>query len=305
MSKPRVLIGVSSFAEADRTPLDLLQARVDVVPNPHGRRLTEEELVSALAEIDGLIAGLEPLNRRVLEGANRLRAIARVGIGMTNVDCKAASELGIRVSSTPEPPAQAVAEMTCAALLALCRRLLPSNRALHRGEWRKSIGSGLDGRRVLLVGYGRIGRKVAEMLRPFGARVMVTDPALAATPGRDDVETVALADGLRRAEVVSLHASGDATLLGAAELALLPAGAILLNSARAALVDEDALVEALISGRVGAAWFDVFWQEPYAGRLCAFEQVLLTPHMSTYTEECRLRMESEAVRNLLRDLDLA
>lgn len=197
----------------------------------------------------------------------------------------------------------AVAEMTLASLLAVCRRLVPVNTALHRGEWTKQIGMGLRDAEVLLVGYGRIGRRVGELLQAFGAKVSVYDPYL------DDGADLAgvqrhseLPAALASADVVSLHASGTETLLGPGEFAVMKEGAILLNSARGELVDEDALVAELESGHVSGAWFDAFWEEPYTGPLTQFEQVLLTPHIGTYTQQCRLGMESAAVHNLLRDL---
>jgi len=123
-----VAISPSSFSALDSTPLNLLEsAGVEIIPNPLGRRLTEEEIISHLEGVDGLIAGLEPLNRRVLSSALQLKSIARVGIGMDNVDLEAAKELGIKVSNTPDGPTRAVAEMTLAAMLSLCRQILPSN----------------------------------------------------------------------------------------------------------------------------------------------------------------------------------
>ena len=119
----RVAVGPSSFAAQDDTPLKMLgSAGCEVVPNPFGRRLTEEEIIAHLEGIDGLIAGLEPLNRKVLSSAPGLKAIARVGIGMTNVDFDAAAEFGVKVSNTPDGPVAAVAEMTLTALLALGRK---------------------------------------------------------------------------------------------------------------------------------------------------------------------------------------
>ena len=299
----RVAIGPSSFAAQDETPTRMLEdAGVEIVPNPFGRRLTEEEIIRQLDGVDGLIAGLEPLNRRVLASAPQLKAIARVGIGMSNVDLEAAEEYGIKVSNTPEGPTEAVAEMTVAALLALCRGLLPANAALHAGTWQKRIGLGLKGTKVLLVGYGRIGRRVGRLLRAFGAEILVTDPFLSEDSLEEGTRLVSLDEGLREAQVVSLHASGAQCLLGAREFAQMRDGVVLLNSARGELVDEDALIEALDNGKVGAAWLDVFWEEPYQGRLTEVDQVLLTPHISTYTRQCRLSMEVAAVKNLLRDL---
>jgi D-3-phosphoglycerate dehydrogenase len=301
----RVAIGPSSFGEADRAPLDALErSGVEIVPNPFGRRLTEDETIAHLREVDGLVAGLEPLTERVLAANPRLKAIARVGIGMDNVDHAAAAARQVRVSNTPDEPARAVAELTVTALLALLRQLVPSDAALRAGGWKKIIGRGVAEETVLIVGFGRIGRRVAELLVPFGCRILVTDPALTPDNLPTGVELVALADGLRRATVVSLHAGGRAQLLGTAELESMPTGALLLNSARGELVDEAALVAALESGHLGGAWFDVFWQEPYTGPLAKAPNVILTPHVGTYTRECRLGMETTAVRNLLRDLGL-
>jgi D-3-phosphoglycerate dehydrogenase len=303
----RVAIGPSSFGDEDDTPLRMLtEAGVEVVPNVWKRRLTESEIIAHLDGIDGLIAGLEPLNKTVMTSARpRLRVIARVGIGMDNVDLAAAQELGIAVSNTPDEPARAVAEMTLTALLALGRQLVPTNAALHAGEWKKSIGVGLGGSKLLIVGYGRIGRRVADLARAFGAEILVVDPYLGGEDFQHGERQMSLADGLAEADAISLHAGGAEKVLGEDQFAAMKDGVVLLNSARAQLVDEDALVAALESGKVRGAWFDVFWQEPYQGRLLGFEQVLLTPHVATYTRQCRLSMETAATRNLLRDLGIA
>jgi len=301
-----VAIGPSSFAEEDRTPLNMLEAAgAAIKPNPFGRRLNEAEIIEHLRGVDGLIAGLEPLNRAVIAAAApRLRAIARVGIGVANVDFAAAAEFGVTVSSTPEGPVTAVAEMTVAALLALARRLIPMNAALHAGHWQKSIGFGLDGTKVLMIGYGRIGRRVGELLRAFGAELLIHDPYIDAASLTHGERMVSLDKGLAEADVISLHAAGEQCLLGPDAFARMRPGAILLNSARGGLVDEAALIDALKNGTIAGAWLDAFWQEPYKGPLLDFEQVLLTPHVGTYTRQCRLDMETTAVRNLLRDLGL-
>jgi len=308
MSSLRVGIGPSTFAQDDRQPLAILEhAGVTVVPNPTGKRLTEAEVTGFLVRerLDGLLAGLEPLNRRVLEaGRPRLRALARVGIGITNVDVAACKELGIRFSYTPDGPTEAVAEMTLAALLYLAREIGPLDQALHQGKWVKIIGRSLRELTVLIVGYGRIGRTVAAQLRLLGCELLVCDPFL---PPEAPCEhpRVTLHEGLSKADVVSLHAAGDQPLLGDAEFAAARPGLMVLNSARGELVEEAALVRALESGAVGKAWFDAFWQEPYSGPLLRFPQVLLTPHTGTYTRRCRREMESEAARNLLRDLGVS
>jgi D-3-phosphoglycerate dehydrogenase len=301
----KVIIGSSTFAEEDKTPLRLLEAaRVDYMPNPLGRRWSEEETIRHLQGFDGLLAGLEPLNRRVLESTQgQLKALARIGIGMNNVDQAAAAELGIKVSNTPDAPTEAVAEMTLTALLCLARDLEGMNRAMHAGLWPKSIARSLAELSVLIVGFGRIGRGAARRLAVGGCTVRVCDPFLPAGAACE-FPLVSLDEGLAWADVVSLHASGATPILGEAEFARVRPGVILLNPSRGELVDETALFRALDNGRVGKAWFDAFWREPYEGGLKNYPQVMLTPHACTYTRRCRRDMETEAVRNLLRDLSL-
>lgn len=305
MKKMRVGITTSSFASSNRTPRDILEkAGVEVVDNPFGRKLTEQEAFEFLADKDGLIAGLEPLNKRVIENAKRLKAIARVGIGIDNVDVKTAEERGVKVSNTPDGPTMAVAEMTVMAALALCRKLPQVNRKMHEGEWAKTICKGLSGQNVLFVGYGRIGRMTADLMRTFRVNILVADPYIDPSDLKAEDRYVMLEQGLPQADMISLHASGKKTIIGSNEFELMKDGVILLNSARGELVDEEALINSFDSGKVAGAWFDAFWEEPYKGRLLQYENMLLTPHVSTYTEQCRLSMEMDAVKNLLRDLGI-
>lgn len=298
MSRWNIVVGASSFARVSDAPIRLLREHgAEVRLNPYGRKLSREETIEFLRDADGILAGLEPLDREVLSTCRRkLKAIARIGIGMDNVDIQAAQEFGIRVSNTPDGPTQAVAELTVTALLTLCRQLIPSSAALHARQWKKLMGVSVMGMKVLLIGYGRIGQAVASSLRNLGAEILVWDPA------RSDISVSSMEEGLRQAGAVSLHASGTRQILGKQELALLPDGAFLLNSARGGLVDEDALCQELTSGRLGGCWLDAFSNEPYTGPLCDCPGALLTPHVSTYTTRCRETMETEAVHNLLRDI---
>lgn len=298
MSKWKIVVGASSFARSSDEPLRLLRDEGATVQlNPCGRKLTCEETIEFLRGADGILAGLEPLDRKVLSTCRgKLRAIARIGIGMDNVDLQAAHEFGIAVSNTPDAPTQAVAEMTVAALLALSRGLVSSSTTLHARQWKKQLGRSIIGLKVLLIGYGRIGQAVGDLLRILGADILIWDPAW------NEVSVASLEEGLQQATVVSLHAGGTQQILGERELSLLPEGAFLLNSARGGLVDEEALLRALKSGRLSGCWLDAFSKEPYSGPLCDYPNALLTPHICTYTTRCRERMETEAVHNLLRDL---
>ena len=223
MSQLRVLISTSSFGVADAAPLERLEHEgIEVSLNPYGRVLTEDEI----AEVDGLIAGTEPLSDRVLAQAPRLRVISRVGVGIERIDLDAAERRGVEVFITPDALTDAVAEMTLAGMLTLLRGLHTMNAALHAGRWEKTMGSLLRGKTVGIVGLGRIGQAVALLLAPFGVRRIACD----AEPDHDwavanGVEFMSLRDLLAQADIATVHASGRECLIGAEELSLLPEGA--------------------------------------------------------------------------------
>lgn len=302
----KIAISPSSFAKVNSDALDVLKAAgCEFTLNPFGRKLTADEAIEHIRGADGLIAGVETLNAKVLESAPQLKAIARVGIGMSNVDVEAARQLGIKVSNTPDCPTEAVAELAMGALLGIMRNIHVASRKLHQGEWNKTIASGLEGAHVFVVGFGRIGRRMAEACSFWNAKVLVFDPFLDESVSvPKNYEILCFEEGLRKADVISLHASGETQLLGKLEFAQMKQGVVLLNCARGGLIDERALVDALDNGIVRSAWLDVFETEPYNGPLMQYEQVLLTPHIGTYSKQCRKNMEMEAVKNILRDLGI-
>lgn len=303
MSKPKVLIGPSTFAALDKAPMDRLrQSGLDVVDNPYKRKLTKAELFTLLTDdVVGLVAGLEPLDRDVLK-RSKLKVISRCGSGMSNVDVGAATSLGISVFSTPMGPVTAVAELVIGALLSLLRSVPTMDRALHAKQWEKRIGQQLAGKELTILGCGRIGGRVGELATAFGAQVIGVDPHY--TGQAQGIPLVSLEEGLRRADIVSLHCSGETCLIGARELAMMKSGVFILNAARGGLIDEGALLEALRDGKVAGAFVDTFIEEPYEGPLCGCDRVILTPHIGSYTAECRSQMELEAVDNLLSALVL-
>lgn len=293
----KVAVGASSFSDSsDKAITLLLEKGIEVVKNPYKRRMTEDEIIKHISDADGLLAGLEPLNENVFRQAPHLRAVARIGIGMDNVDQEAARRYGIKISNTPDGPTQAVAEMTLTNLLTLIHEVLPSNEDVHNGVWKKRIGRSVRGIKVFVIGYGHIGRKTAELLELLGAEVLVYDKY------NEAVSTCSLEKGLQTADAVTLHVSGNGEVIGIREMELMKEGVILLNSARGTVVNENALYDNLMSGKIAGYWGDALWQEPYYGKVCECRNAILTPHICTYTTTCRESMETEAVQNLLRDL---
>lgn len=297
-----VLLSVSSFGEADERPVRLLEATgATVVPNPFGRRLKEEEISELIADADAVIAGTEPLNAAVLERAPRLRVISRVGVGLENVDLNAALSLGIVVRNTPDALTDSVAELTLGGILNVLRHVGEMDRAMRAGQWERKMGSQLHGRTVGIVGLGRIGRRLAELLAPFEVEVIASDRAPdVGAAARLGVRYVEFDELLAAADVVTLHLPGlGHSLVGERELGLMKPDAVLVNASRGGLVDEAALLAALDAGRLGGAYLDTFEEEPYDGPLRKQPRVLLTPHAGSYSREARARMEFEAVQNLI------
>jgi D-3-phosphoglycerate dehydrogenase / 2-oxoglutarate reductase len=299
-----VLITTSSFGQRDNDAVTALTAaNISLVLNPLGRRLTEDEAHELLGKHNpiGIVAGVEPLTERVLSAAPALKALARCGTGMDSVDVAAAEKRGIRVSRTPDAPAAAVAELTIGLIFAVLRRIAEADRTIRGSGW-KSLTGGLLGARTLgLVGYGRVGRRVASIVRPTGAKIIACDPHLTSA----DVPLVPLDELLKASDVISLHSVGGSVRLGAREFALMRKGAILINTARGDLVDESALIEALKSGHLAGAGLDVFETEPYKGPLASIDTAVLTAHMGSYAAETRAEQEREALFNLVADLKAA
>jgi D-3-phosphoglycerate dehydrogenase len=305
MSSPIVAWSTSSFGVESREPLDRLErAGFAVRSNPHGRALNADEAKAHLDGIVGLVAGTEKLTAELLRGAPALKVISRVGVGIDNVDLGAAKELGIAVHNTPEAHVDAVAELTLGGLLAALRAIPRSEASIRAGKFEKPIGRLLRGKTVGLVGYGRVARALASLLRAFDCTILAYDVAHSDASAR----YVGLDELLAQADVVSLHlpyAKSAHHLIGAAQLAAMKPDAVLVNTARGGLVDEAALVAHLEQHKKAAAYLDCFEKEPYTGPLAALPNVVLTAHIGSYAREARVRMEVEAVDNLLRALGKA
>jgi len=298
----KIYISTSTFAEHDASPLKLLNdAGMDVQINPYGRKLTLEECLTLYKDIQGLIAGTEALTAEVLKSARNLKVISRCGVGMDNIDLETARQQWIQVFNTPDSPTVAVAELTVGLILALLRHVPHGDRDIRVGKWQKRMGNLLRGKKVGIIGLGRIGQKVAELVLGLGAQVVYCDPAV----NKADYAPMSLDELLSQADIVSLHLSGGtkgAPLFGSRELRSMKQGSWLINCARGGIVDEEALCQILQEGRLCGAAVDVFEQEPYAGPLARLDNVILTPHIGSYAVESRVDMEVQAVKNLIKGL---
>ncbi|MDR5693994.1 MAG: hydroxyacid dehydrogenase [Armatimonadota bacterium] len=262
-----------------------------------------------LAEADALIVRRPSfqVTRELISTCPRLRVIGRHGAGVDNVDLQAATEAGIPVTYTPSAPTDSVAELTIGLIVAVARRIVGAHQAVCTGIWHREqfMGMELAGKVLGIIGFGSIGRAVARIAQAMGMRIVAYDPYVSRWP--EGVQPVSLRGLLERADVVTIHApltSETKGLLGRSELAVMKPGAILVNTARGEIVDEEALAEALREGRLGGAGIDVFSREPIPREhpLLHAPNVVLTPHIGAMTEEAQRRMAMTVVEDVLRVL---
>ena len=300
----KVLVSTSTFCEFDSTPLEKLKAcGLEVLLNPYARRLKPQESVALLQGVRGLIAGTELLDSEVLSQATSLKVISRCGVGMDNVDLAATKELGIEVISTPVAPTEAVAELTLGLMVALIRRVVEADRLVRRGSWKPLMGSLLEGKTLGVIGLGRIGKRLTQLVQPLRMSVLAHEPFPdSGFVSHHQVRLVSLEELLAQADIVSLHVALTAEtrhLIRRETLGLMKSNALVINTSRGDVVDEAALLEALEASRIGGAALDVYREEPYQGPLRENNKVILTAHMGSYAKEARVQMEDEAVDNLI------
>jgi D-3-phosphoglycerate dehydrogenase / 2-oxoglutarate reductase len=271
-------------------------------------QVSTESYAPFVGEAEAIIIRTQPLTAELIAKSPNLRIVSRHGVGYDNIDIAALNARSIPATVVGDVNSRAVAEHTLMLMLAAARRIVAHDKATRSGQWNernKFDALELDGKHLLILGFGRIGRRVAELARAFGMTVSAHDPfvtpeaaaALGVTMATD------LSGALAEADCVSLHlpASPDGPVIGAAQLARMKPGAILINAARGELVDEEALDHALRAGRLRHAALDVFRQEPPAAGnpLLSNGRVTFSPHNAGLTQECAARMAIAAARNVI------
>jgi len=264
--------------------------------------MSAAELAELVPGYDGLILGLDDCNADVIARADRLRVISRYGSGVDKVDVNAATARGIVVTNTPGVNRIAVAELTIGLMFCLARRIPQMVNNMRAGVWTRAQGWELYGKTLGLIGLGAIGREVAARAHALGMHVIANDPYSAGILDRNadlvDLETL-----LREAHIISLHCATTpetTNLINAERLALVRDGAYLVNTARGELVDEGALYDALVSGKLAGAASDVFHNEPPEGSpLLALDNFLPTLHIAGTTQESVQRMAMLAAQNVV------
>ncbi len=304
----KIAVALSTFAQYDKAPRELLK-NLDCVFNNTGKRLSREGVVELCQGCDGVIAGVEPYDEYVLESLPKLRCISRCGVGIDNIDLEKAKARGIKVLNTPDAVIQPVAELTIAMAFDLLRKLSYHTSLLKGKSWKKAAGSMLYGKNVGVLGLGRIGRRVAELFTKLDAKVYGADLCPDKSWATAYKVTIAsVEDILKGCDIVTIHLASDEEnpfCLGQEQFKMMKSGAVVINTARGKFLDEEALCDNLRSGHLAGAALDVFQKEPYSGKLCELDNVVLTPHVATLTIESRASMELEAAQNLVKFFEIS
>ena len=293
--------------------LDVLTKRQDVVVDRCLNRLSEEELVDRVANVDAILVGATPITGKIIEAAPRLKVVSRRGVGYDNIDLAALRRGKIPLTIVGSANASTVAEHTLSFMLALAKQTILYDRETRTGNWRfreSMLAADLLGKTLLLVGFGRVGRAVAVRALAFGMRVVVHDPLVSEEVFTDfKIEPVLdLRQGLAICDFLSVHVPltpRTVGLISRQELAAMRPTAFIVSTARGGVVNEENLVSALRTGLIRGAALDVFAEEPLPPNhpLLGLTNVILSPHSAALTEECARRMDVVAAKNCLDAID--
>ena len=302
----KILVTPRSLSKNGHPALDdLRNAGYEVVFATPGKQPSEEELEAILPECCGYLAGVEPVSGNVLRKCGSLKVISRNGVGVDNVDLAAAEEMGISVEKAVGANSRGVAELAITLMLSSLRSVPYSDSHLKAEGWERRKGIEVDGRTLGIIGCGQIGRYTAQMALGLGMKVLAYDlyPNKDFNPG-DAFSYTTIEDIFANSDVVSLHCPpGDKPLINAETVSSMKDGVYIINTARAGLVDEAAVLDGLDSGKISALATDVFSKEPpEPSALIKHERVIATPHIGGFTNESVDRATQAAVDNILKVL---
>ncbi len=306
LKKARLLVTPTSYGKNEpRLKTELEQLAGSVTYNPTGKPLSSPEVAALIAGVDGYIAGLDIIDRAALEKADRLKVIARYGVGVDQVDLEAAREKGIIVTNTPGANSVSVAELALGLMLALARQIPEAVQSVQQGKWPRYAGVSLEGKTVGILGLGAIGKQLARRLAGFDCTILAYDPFADENFVEEyRIELAPMDMLIARSDFVSLHLPllpETRGLVNDAFLARMKKGAFLINTTRGEVIDEAALLRALESGHLRGVGLDAFTVEPpeTSNPLLHLPQVIATPHLGAQTDGATSNMGWFAMRDCL------
>lgn len=301
----KVLITPRTFEKLGAKYVKILQEKgYEVILNPYGRVLEEEELIDLIKDVDGIIVGIDPLTRRVLEEAKKLKVISKYGVGVDNIDLTFAKQMGIIVTNTPGANSNAVAELTLGLILSVLRSIPSSDKKAREGVWERFIGYELYGKTLGVIGTGSIGKQLVKIVKGFDLKILCYDiyPDYSWAE-KEGVSYVSFEELLRNSDIISIHVpltSDTYHLISQKEIEMMKENVVIINTSRGGIIDESALYETLKAKRVLGAGLDVFEEEPPKDSpILALDNVVITTHIGAHTMEAIESMAKIAIENLI------
>jgi len=301
MKKFKVVLAAPSAHEEEIKMLKKGGGVVKFIPTP-----SKEELIEECKDADALIVGIAEVTEELIKQSNKLKIIARHGIGYDNIDVKTATEEGIFVTNTPGVNIQSVAEFTFGLILSLVRNIASADVNMKSGGWRKKDywGIELEEKTIGIIGFGKIGRRVGILAKCFGMKVLAYDPYISEEKiSKVGAKKVNIENLLANSDIISLHVplTGETDgLIGEREISLMKKEAYLINVSRGKIVQEKALYKALVDKQIAGAALDVFSEEPPVDySLIKLPNVVATPHIAAWTETARKRMALTAAEQVI------
>ncbi len=302
----KLFVSTHPFSSTSTLPMELIEKNnIELSVNGHGRKNSSEELAQDIKNAEVLVAGTEKITEEVLKNAPNLKLISRVGIGLDGIDFDLCKKYDVRVAYTPDAPTMAVAELCVSMILDLARKVTYTNNNLkEHNSWNRYMGMLLYGKTVGILGMGRIGKSLVHLLSSFNVKFKVYDVKPDFAYGRlYGVDFVSKEELLKNSDIVSVNVplkNDTVDYIGREELTIMQNHAILINSARGGIVNEEDLYQALKNNIISGAGVDVFETEPYNGKLKELDNCLLTCHMGASTIDSRTDMEVQAIEEAIR-----
>ena len=296
-TQSKVFIATSSFSELTTSVKAIAKKKNFLFKkNPLKKKLTSDQLVKYAKDCNYIIAGTEIYNQKTLDKLTKLKYIFRLGSGIDNLDIDYLKKKKIKFKKSIVTPEIAVAELIVGYIFSIYRHIVEHNNDLKNKIWKKRMGSILNGKTLGIIGYGKVGKYLHKLLKDFGVKILVNDKK------KINIENTNINKLIKKSDIISLNTNlySKEKLLDKKKLKLCKKNCIIINTSRPEVIDYDYLYLILKTKKILGAGLDVFMKEPYLGKLTNLDNVILTPHIGSYSKEIRSKMEKEALKNILR-----
>ena len=295
-TQSKVFIATSNFSELTKNFKSSAKKKNFLFKkNLLKKKLTSNELVKYAKDCKYIIAGTEIYNQKTIDKLKKLKYIFRLGSGIDNLDINYLNEKKIKFKKSKITPEIAVAELIVGYIFSIYRNIIEHNNNLKNKIWKKQMGSILNGKTVGIIGYGKVGKYLCKILKGFGVKLLVNDKK------KIDIKNTNLIKLVKNSDIISLNINLNSKkkILDKKKLKLCKKNCMIINTSRPEVIDYNFLYKMLKKKEILGAGLDVFMEEPYSGKLINLENVILTPHIGSYSKEIRSKMEQEALRNIL------